>query len=105
MSVDATALERSALESKDRDELITIAKALGGKPPARAKKAAIVDLVLELTGVGAAPVEADTPAVSNDGTAPSADDAASPSGDDSPPAEKKPRSRRGGTSRSTTRSR
>jgi transcription termination factor Rho len=51
MSVDSTALERSALESKDRDELITIAKALGGKPPARAKKADIVDLVLSLTGV------------------------------------------------------
>ena len=52
MSVDSTTLERSALERKDRDELVTIAKALGGKPPARAKKAAIVDLVLELTGVG-----------------------------------------------------
>jgi transcription termination factor Rho len=59
MSVDSTALERSALERKDRDELVTIAKALGGKPPARAKKADIVDLVLELTGVGdgAAPPE------------------------------------------------
>ena len=52
MSVDSTALERSALERKDRDELVTIAKALGGKPPARAKKADIVDMVLELTGVG-----------------------------------------------------
>jgi transcription termination factor Rho len=51
MSVDSTALERSALERKDRDELLTIAKALGGKPPARAKKADIVDLVLQLTGV------------------------------------------------------
>ena len=50
MSVDSTALERSALERKDRDELLTIAKALGGKPPARAKKADIVDLVLQLTG-------------------------------------------------------
>jgi transcription termination factor Rho len=55
MSVDSTALERSALERKDRDELLTIAKALGGKPPARAKKADIVDLVLQLTGVGDAP--------------------------------------------------
>ena len=51
MSVDSTALERSALERKDRDELLTIAKALGGKPAARAKKADIVDLVLQLTGV------------------------------------------------------
>jgi transcription termination factor Rho len=52
MSVDSTDLERSALERKDRDELLAIAKALGGKPPARAKKADIVELVLELTGVG-----------------------------------------------------
>ena len=36
MSVDSTALERSALERKDRDELVTIAQALGGKPAARA---------------------------------------------------------------------
>ena len=64
MSVDSTALERSALERKDRDELLTIAKALGGKPAARAKKADIVDLVLQLTGVegGLAPADADGPA-------------------------------------------
>ena len=37
MSVDSTALERSALERKDRDELLTIAKALGGEPKARVK--------------------------------------------------------------------
>ncbi|MFL6204789.1 MAG: transcription termination factor Rho [Acidimicrobiales bacterium] len=70
MSVDSTALERSALERKDRDELVTIAKALGGKPPARAKKADIVDLVLELAGVGgdgspAAAETADTPAAAD----------------------------------------
>ena len=53
MSVDSTALERSALERKDRDELMTIAQALGGKPGSRAKKADIVSLILELTGVGA----------------------------------------------------
>jgi transcription termination factor Rho len=52
MSVDSTALERSALERKDRDELMTIAQALGGKPGSRAKKADIVSLILELTGVG-----------------------------------------------------
>jgi transcription termination factor Rho len=57
MSVDSTALERSALERKDRDELQTIAQALGGKPGSRAKKADIVNLILELTGVdsGGAP--------------------------------------------------
>ncbi len=53
MSVDSTTLERSALERKDRDELVTIAQALGGKPASRAKKADIVDLILELTGVSA----------------------------------------------------
>ena len=33
MSVDPTTLERSALERKDREELTTIAQALGAKPP------------------------------------------------------------------------
>jgi transcription termination factor Rho len=69
MSVDSTALERSALERKDRDELLTIAKALGGKPPARAKKADIVDLVLELTGVAAADPSADGPSRGDDAPA------------------------------------
>ena len=44
-------LERSALEAKDRDELVAIATALGGKPASRAKKADIVSLILDLTGV------------------------------------------------------
>ncbi|MEZ5206081.1 MAG: transcription termination factor Rho [Acidimicrobiales bacterium] len=47
-------LERSALEGKDRDELHTIATALGGKPTARAAKAKLIDMILELTGVTAA---------------------------------------------------
>jgi transcription termination factor Rho len=51
MSVDSTTLERSALERKDREELTTIAQALGVKPPSRARKAEIVQLILELTGV------------------------------------------------------
>ena len=51
-------LERSALESKDREELLTIATALGGKPGSRAKKADIIDLILELTGVTSARAEA-----------------------------------------------
>jgi transcription termination factor Rho len=60
MSVDPTTLERSALERKDRDELLTIAQALGGKPPSRAKKADIVSMILDLTGVssGDAPAAA-----------------------------------------------
>jgi transcription termination factor Rho len=51
MSVESTTLERSALERKDREELTTIAQALGAKPPSRARKAEIVQLILELTGV------------------------------------------------------
>ncbi|HEY6533005.1 MAG TPA: transcription termination factor Rho [Acidimicrobiales bacterium] len=48
-------LERSALEAKDREELLAIANALGGKPGSRARKAGIIDLILELTGVTPAP--------------------------------------------------
>ncbi len=44
--------DRSALEGKDRDELVTIATALGGKPGARAKKADIIDMIVDLTGGG-----------------------------------------------------
>jgi transcription termination factor Rho len=51
MSAEQTTLERSALERKDREELTTIAQALGAKPPSRARKADIVQLILELTGV------------------------------------------------------
>ncbi|MDP1804877.1 MAG: hypothetical protein Q8K72_06915, partial [Acidimicrobiales bacterium] len=51
MSVDSSALERATLERKDRDELVAIAQALGGKVASRAKKADIVDTILELTGV------------------------------------------------------
>jgi len=61
MSVDSTELERSALERKDRDELQTIAKALGGKPTARTKKADIVDLILQLTGVDGGASQAPAP--------------------------------------------
>ena len=45
-------VERSMLERKDRAELVTMATALGEKPPARAKKADIVDLILRVTQVG-----------------------------------------------------
>jgi transcription termination factor Rho len=51
MSVEPSTLERSALERKDREELTTIAQALGVKPPSRARKAEIVQLILEITGV------------------------------------------------------
>ena len=52
MSVDS-AMERSVLEKKDREELQSIAVAMGGKPGSRARKADIVDLILQLAGVAA----------------------------------------------------
>jgi transcription termination factor Rho len=52
------ALERSVLENKDRDQLVTIASALGVKTPARAKKSDIIDKILETTGVSAPPAPA-----------------------------------------------
>ncbi len=51
MSVESSdALERSVLEGKDRDALLRIAEALGVKAGSRAKKADIVDRILEQTG-------------------------------------------------------
>ncbi len=47
--MDSTQLERETLESKDRDALVTMATALGGKPSSRARKAEIVDMILEMT--------------------------------------------------------
>jgi len=45
--VESTELRRSTLERKDRDELVTIATALGSKPPSRARKSEIVDLIIK----------------------------------------------------------
>ncbi len=46
----AEALEQSVLESKDKDQLLAIAKALGVKASARTKKSDIIDQILETTG-------------------------------------------------------
>ncbi len=43
--------ERALLEGKERNELSQIAESLGKKPPARASKAKIIDLIFELAGV------------------------------------------------------
>lgn len=59
MADESIDLERSKLEGKDRAQLVTIATALGTKPPARAKKADIVDLILKLAGVEEAGDQAD----------------------------------------------
>ncbi|MCB1004864.1 MAG: hypothetical protein KDB35_11840, partial [Acidimicrobiales bacterium] len=73
MSVESTDLERTALERKDRDELATIAEAMGSKPGSRARKGEIVDLILELAGVTGGE---DSAAEAADG-APGGDDASS----------------------------
>ena len=48
----AEALEQSMLESKDKDQLLAIAQALGIKTTARAAKATLIAKILETTGVG-----------------------------------------------------
>jgi len=63
-------LERTALEGKDRDELVAIATALGGKPASRAKKADIIDLILDLTGVTPAAGDEATDTVDDPAPAP-----------------------------------
>ena len=80
--MDSTQLERGTLESKDRDELTTIATALGGKPGSRARKAEIVDLILDLSGGG-------NGSPSNGGWARTAAETAAPSEEsvEEPPAE------------------
>ena len=55
----AEALEQSVLESKDKDQLLAIAKALGLKANSRTKKAEIIDSILEMTG-SSAPIAAAT---------------------------------------------
>lgn len=50
--MEPTELRRSTLERKDRDELVTIATALGSKPPSRARKAEIVDLIITTATTG-----------------------------------------------------
>lgn len=47
MSVETNELRRSTLQRKDRDELIAIATALGTPPSSRARKAEIVELILD----------------------------------------------------------
>ncbi len=56
-------LERSVLERKERDELQAIARAMGAQPPARARKADLVDLILTTAGI------TPTAAASGDGDA------------------------------------
>jgi len=45
-------MRRSTLQRKDREELTTIATTLGGKPPARARKGEIIDMIINLASGG-----------------------------------------------------
>ena len=47
MSGDTNELRRSTLQRKDRDELVAIATAMGAPPSSRARKAEIVELILD----------------------------------------------------------
>jgi transcription termination factor Rho len=64
--VAAAALEQSVLESKDKDTLLEMAKALGVKANSRLKKADIIDKILDTTSV---PTPNGAP-VRDDGAAP-----------------------------------
>ena len=77
MSADPIDLE--GLERKDRAELATIAAALGGKPGSRAKKADIVQMILELAGVT---TSADEPALPSDEGSAGEQSASEQSGDE-----------------------
>ncbi len=69
----AAALEQSMLESKDKDTLLEMAKALGVKANARLKKSDIIDRILDTTG---------SPGASSDATPSDATPSdATPSGD------------------------
>ena len=81
MAVAAEALEKSVLESKDKEQLFAIAQALGIKTTARAAKATLIDKILESTGAGSGAAEPETP-VAAEPAADSLDgDAGSPNGD------------------------
>jgi transcription termination factor Rho len=104
VSVEPQALERSALERKDRNELMTIATALGGKPGSRTKKADLVNLILDLTGVaeGGTGDGTDTAPEAPEGTAPEAPEGTAPEAPEGTAPEapaKEPEADRGGTRR------
>ena len=71
----ADALEKSALEAKDKEQLTAIAEALGVKAGARATKAVLVEKILEKTGAAAQPAQANKPEPKADKADDSGDDA------------------------------
>lgn len=82
--METAEMRRSTLQRKDREELTEIASTLGKKPPTRARKGEIIDLILELvSGTDTNPTEpsatATESAAQTDGTAAAV---ANPDGDD-----------------------
>jgi transcription termination factor Rho len=90
--VAAEALEQSMLESKDKEQLLAIAQALGIKTTSRSAKATLIAKILETTGSGP------ESASSTNGHAPSGEtsaptvDAAPPAPADEPPSQSKAKS-------------
>ena len=68
LSIATGETDRSALESKDRQQLATIARALGGKPTARTRKDELVEMILELADEGAGAPERDGDTMSDQTT-------------------------------------
>ena len=60
-----TKLTRSDLERKKRDELDSIARAMGGKPSSQARKSEIVDLIMNLTGMNGSEADVASDAASD----------------------------------------
>jgi len=86
--VESTELRRSTLERKDRDELVTIATALGAKPPSKARKAEIVDLIITTATTDEAGGDASAGESTDDGSKNDAPKASKSPGRKSPSAAK-----------------
>ena len=73
MSGDSQSLDRSKLEGKGREELATIAAAIGAKVGTRDTKASLVSNILATAGVEAAPAKVAKPRAKKADAAPKAD--------------------------------
>jgi transcription termination factor Rho len=81
-------MRRSTLQRKDRDELTKIAETLGKKPPSRARKGEIIDLILDLAAGGdgssvSAPEKAEASPEPEPSPTPVKDEAVTPAADSS----------------------
>ena len=86
----AAALEQSMLESKDKDTLLEMAKALGVKVTARQKKSDIIDKILETTGPSSSSTPAAESPSGNGQSAPASPVDATPARDDAATSDRAP---------------